>query len=96
MIIFPVFRENLSSNLPRNLILVYTNMFSDTENKMGSVSKPSDNRVAKFANFSKTLLINRIETWFWCSYLNRMGAISNLSDQQGCHIWFYRVAIFPF
>ena len=52
-------------------------MFSGMENRMGAVSKPPDNRVArlrinrvaKFTIFSITFVINMIETWFWCPYL---------------------------
>ena len=47
MIIFPVFCHNLSSNRLRNMILVSTNMFSGMGNRMGAISKPPDNRVAR-------------------------------------------------
>ena len=47
MIIFCVFRHNLSPNWHINMILVSTNMFSDMGNRMGAISKPPDNRVAR-------------------------------------------------
>ena len=69
MTIFYVFCKNLSSNKLRNLILVLTNMCSDSGNRMGAISKPSDNRVARLLiaelphqRISPTFVINIIET----------------------------------
>ena len=47
MIIFSVFRHNLSPNRPRNMIFVSTNMFSGMGNRMGAISKSPDYRVAR-------------------------------------------------
>ena len=44
---FPAFHYNLLPNWPINIILVSTNMFSDIGNRMGAISKPPDNRVAR-------------------------------------------------
>ena len=48
MIIFAVFRHNLSSDWLRNMILVSNNMFPGMGNRMGTISKPPDDRVSDY------------------------------------------------
>ena len=61
-------------------------------NRMGAISKTSDNRAARFRII--TLVINMIEIWFWCPYLCLCVTFRKQSNQHGFQIYQHSVAGF--
>ena len=83
------FGHNLSLIWPGNLISVSSYMFSGMENRMGAISKPSDNRVARICISQCPYLCFWIPgiDWknFWDPPINRVAR----SSKQCCQIYKY-------